>query len=153
MEKGEYFMKKRVNTKKEFREALRNKEKIIIVGDDLKKELKPIVKLMKLPRKKLIATIGFISTTGAAIVGAIVAAPPTGGMSMVATSLMATPAVAGYAMTSGVSIAIVVGVLVLCVSLGVSMVLEVLNNYNMEYEIKYMGLVFRRKVASKETDK
>ncbi len=133
---------KTVHTKKELKAALTAKEKVIIVENNkLCSDLKPILKVMKLSPQKRKVIIKLLATSGALLVASIAAMPVTQGVSALSTA----PAVVACATSAGVSIPTVVGVLILCVSVGVTMVLEIFHHYEVDYEIEYKGVVFRRK--------
>ena len=135
-----------VRTKKELKEAIKDNIDTIIVSEKLKKELRNVVKLMKMPPKKRNAIIGFLGAGGVAVVAAAAAAPATMGFS----SIAGMSAIAVFATTSGVSVPIVVAIILLCVAVGIPSVISLLRMYDItddEVEFEIGGVRFRRKTS------
>ena len=129
---------RKVNTKKEFKEAIKDNVDTIVISKELEKDLKFLLKLMKMPQKKRNAMITFLAASGATLVASLVAAPATMGISGVASSF----AVVSFAATSGTSISLVVAIIMLCVAIGVPTVISVLRAYEIEddeFEFEFPG--------------
>jgi hypothetical protein len=115
-----------VNTKKELKEAIKDNVDTIIVAEELRKDLKGIIKAMKLSPKKRSAIIGFLGAGGVAVVASVAAAPSTMGISGIA----GMSAVAAFAAASGVSIPIIVAIILLCVAIGIPSVVSLIRMYD-----------------------
>ena len=140
-------MTREVRDKKELKKAIKDQIEVIAVSNGLKKDLQPLIRLMKLPKKKIAEFIAFLSVTGTALIGGVTSSPLTGGMTGGVAFLATSSATTVFAVKSGIEIAIIAGVLILCVSLGVTFILEVLNNYEVETEVEIgtERIVFTRK--------
>ena len=104
------------------------------------------MKLMKLSPAQIKAVTAFVATSGAILVGSLVAMPMTGGISGLAAVAGTAPTIAAASASSGVAISIIAGVIAVAVVIGVSAVLELLKDYDVvEYEIKCAGITFKRK--------
>ena len=135
-----------VNTKKELKEAVNDEVDTIIVSEELRKDLKGIIKAMKMSPKKRNAIIGFLGAGGVAVVASVAAAPSTMGIS----SIAGISTVAAFAATSGVSISVVVAIILLCVTIGIASVISLIRMYDIsedELEVEIgEGIKFKRKI-------
>lgn len=147
-------MKKQVvKSKKELKDAINKGIDFIEIAPEFQKDMEGVVKLMKLPSKKITATISFLAVSGAAIVASIAAAPATAGTSGVAGVVAGVPLVGTFALASGVSVSILIPLIVLCVGVGVPTVVHLLRAYDVEedeYEFESGPVKFRKRTKYRE---
>lgn len=142
--------------KQELKTAIKEQADIIIIDEALKKEIKPIVRLMKMSNKKIAATIGFLVASGAGIVATIIAMTPTGGTSGIIGAAVGVPAIIAFAASSGVPLSVLVPVILLCVSVGVSSIVQLLRAYDIEedeFSIEFSGVSFKKRTKYREHKK
>ena len=133
-----------VNTKKELKDALKDNIDTIIVTEELEKDLKQIVKVMKMSPKKRTAIVGFLCAGGAAVVASVAATPATMGISGIA----GMSAVVAFATASKIAIPVVAAVILLCVAIGIPSVISLIRMYDIsddEFEFEFGGIKFRRR--------
>ena len=136
---------RKVTTKKEFKQAIKDNVDTIVISKELEKELKALLKIMRMPQKKRNAMITFLGVSGVTLVGSVAMAPVTMGLS----GIVSSGAVVSFAAASGTSVSLVVAIILLCVAIGVPTVISCLRAYeveNDEFEFEFMGIQFRRKV-------
>ena len=144
-----------VRTRSELKAAVSDGVETIIVEGKLAKDLAPLARIMKLSPVKIAATIGFLSVSGAAVAASIAASPATAGISGAAAFTVAAPAAAIFAAKSGISIALVIALILLCVLIGATTVIALLRTYDLcqeeiEFKIGTEGFTFRKKSTYRE---
>ena len=136
---------RKVTTKKELKEAIKENVDTIIISKELAKEIGGVLKLMKMSAAKISAMIAFLGAGGAAIVASVAAAPATMGFSGIVTS----SALVAFATTSSISIPVVVSVILLCVVIGIPIVISLLRAYEIvddEVNVEFGNIKIRRRV-------
>ncbi len=153
-------MERLVTSKTELKKAVKDNAEVIIVDEKTKNEIKSIVKIMKMSESKINKTIGFLSVSGAAIVTSITATPITGGTSGMAAMISGLPAVAAFAKASSIPIKELVAIILICVTVGVACVIELLRCYELkdndnefEINIKEGHIKFIRRKKYREHNK
>lgn len=116
-----------VTTKEELKVAINRKDLEIIVSGKVAKDLMPIAKLTK----EMPKILPWLAGAGAATIAAIAAtAVPTGGLSLA----FATPVIAVEAAAAGISTGALTVLVTLCIAFGITMVVTMLLDYDMEFK-------------------
>ena len=121
-----------VANKTELSKAIKQHAKSIEIGEMLAKKLNPVLSIMKMPNAKKLASITFLTGSGAVVVGSLMASYGTAGVSGGVGAVATLPAVVAFSAKEKVDILTVVGSLILCVSIGTSNILALLKDYNVE---------------------
>lgn len=128
-----------VNTKSELKKAVKDRVDGIIISKQLEKEIEPLIKVMQMSEKKRNALIAFLSASGAAIIAALAAIPTTAGISGITSAIVAMPAVAAFSISSGIEIALLVLLILLCLSVGISTIIELIRMYTVREQTIHVG--------------
>ena len=123
-----------VKTKQELKKAVAEETDIIYIDPALEKDLKSLIRAMKLGPAKIAALVAFLTTTAAGIIAGVGLAIPTGGISAAISGITAMPGVIAFATTSGVSASSLAGLIVLCAVIGVGVIVYLLRWYDLEEE-------------------
>lgn len=137
-----------IRTKKELKEAISDKVDTIIISGKLKKELKPVVRVMKMSTAKRAALIGFLSAGGVAVVASVAAAPSTMGIS----SIVGTSGLLLFSAKSGIALAELWPIILLCVAAGIPTIISLFRMYDIkadEYNFEIGPIKFHRRVEYK----
>lgn len=137
-------MIKEVTTVQELKKSVNEGTEVIVVREALVHKLQPLLGVMKLSEYKLNNLITFLLTTGTILVGLLSFSPVTGGISGLTAFLASNPMVICFAMTNQMQVGMIVGTLILATSIGVSLVVEIVRNYEIEAAIE--GVEIKLKV-------
>ena len=117
-----------VKTKKQLEEAVKRKDKEIIVVGELAEKLKGFAKLQELSSTKMAKLLAFLAGAGLIAAASIIAAAPTSGLSLPAGAMAFVAAAPAYGVSTGTaSIAVV-----LIVASGLATCVALLNDYTVD---------------------